>query len=431
MAVKRSRDFQDLCYPIEKNKLLTAGQEAIKEDIMMEHPSTSPSWNTPTKLVVVLTLLAIVATLLSRFENIVPPLIVVFILAYLLNPVAYFLTTRLHVSWQIAVTIVYALIVLALLGLLSLGGVGVIQQIRSLIDLIQQSLVNLQGVLKDISGREIPIGPFMIDLRKMDLSVLGNQLLGAAQPLIGNTGTMLQTVAGGAANFLGWTVFVLLESYFVLAGSNGLWKGLLQINIPGYASDLERMSQGLDHIWNAFLRGQIIIMALAAVVYTVVLNVLGVNYALGLALLAGLARFIPYFGSFTVWSTLFLVAFFQGYNPFGLEPWVYGLIVVAFAWFIDMVIDNFVAPNIMARALKVHPAAVLVAAIVGLNLLGILGVIIAAPMLATLQLIGRYFVRKLFDLDPWAGMEEMPPQPSLGRQIRDWLNATRQKLKLG
>ncbi len=395
----------------------------------MEEQHTSPHWNAPTKLVVVLTLLAITAGLLLRFENIVPPLILVFILAYLLNPVAYFLSARLHISWQMAVTLIYAVIVLALLGLLTLGGVGVVQQIRSLIDLIQQSLVNLQAMLKDISGREIPIGPFTIDLRKLDLSVLGNQLFGAAQPLIGNTGTMLQTVAGGAANFLGWTVFVLLESYFVLAGSNGLWKGLLQINIPGYASDLARMSQGLDHIWNAFLRGQILIMALAAVVYTIVLNVLGVNYALGLALLAGLARFIPYFGSFTVWSTLFLVTFFQDFKPFGLDPWVYGLIVVGFAWLIDMVIDNFVAPNIMARALKVHPAAVLVAAIIGLSLLGILGVIIAAPMLATLQLIGRYFVRKLFDLDPWEGLEEMPPQPSLGQQLRDWFSSMSRKLR--
>ena len=396
----------------------------------MNTSNTSPRWNAPIKLIVALTLLAILAGLLIRFENIVPPLILVFILAYLLNPVANFLSTRLHISWQFAVTLIYAVIVLALLGLLTVGGVGVVQQVQSLIGLIQQSLVNLQNTLQDISGKVIPIGPFEVDLRKMDLSVIGNQLLGAAQPLIGNTGNMLQTVAGGAANFLGFTVFVLLESYFLLAGSNGIGKGLLQVNIPGYESDLARMSQGLDHIWNAFLRGQILIMGLAAVVYTIVLSTLGVNYALGLALLAGLARFVPYFGSFTVWSTLFLVSFFQAYRPFGLDPLVYALIVVGLAWLIDMIIDNFVAPNVMARALKVHPAAVLVAAIIGLSLLGILGVIIAAPMLATVQLIGRYFARKLFDLDPWDGLEEIPSRPSLRAQLRNWFSSLRTKLKI-
>jgi predicted PurR-regulated permease PerM len=360
----------------------------------------------------------------------VPPLILVFILAYLLNPVVNFLSTHLHISWQFAVTLIYAVIVLALLGLLTLGGVGVIQQIQSLIGLIQQSLVNLQNYLQSISNKVIPFGPFQIDLSKLDLGVLGNQLLGAAQPLIGNTGTMLQTVAGGAANFLGFTVFVLLESYFLLVGSNGIGQGLLQVSIPGYESDIARLGQGLDRIWNAFLRGQILIMGLAAIVYMIVLSMLGVNYALGLALLAGLARFIPYFGSFTVWSTLFLITFFQDFKPFGIAPWIYALIAVALAWLIDMIIDNFVAPNVMARALKVHPAAVLVAAIVGLSLLGILGVIIAAPMLATLQFIGRYFTRKLFDLDPWEGLDEIVPQPSLLTQVQAALSSFRTKLKI-
>ena len=149
-------------------------------------------------------------------------------------------------------------------------------------------------------------------------------------------------------------------------------------------------------------------------------------------MLAGLARFVPYLGSFTIWSTLFLVTFFQEFKPFGLEPLLYALIVVAFAWLIDMIVDNFVAPNIMAQALKVHPAAVLVAAIIGLGLLGILGIIIAAPLLATLQLIGRYFVRKLFDLDPWEGLDEKRRRPSSIRiKLRRWFASLSKKLKTG
>jgi hypothetical protein len=63
----------------------------------------------------------------------------------------------------------------------------------------------------------------------------------------------------------------------------------------------------------------------------------------------------------------------------------------------------------MARALKVHPAAILVAALIAANLLGILGVIIAAPFLATITLLGRYTMRKLFDMEPWSGPEIEPP----------------------
>jgi hypothetical protein len=70
-----------------------------------------------------------------------------------------------------------------------------------------------------------------------------------------------------------------------------------------------------------------------------------------------------------------------------------------------------------------------VAAIIALDLLGILGVILAAPMLATLQLVGGYFVRKLFDLDPWEGLQETPPPPPIREQIQEKLVFLRTKLK--
>ncbi len=393
--------------------------------------TTSPGWNATTKLVVALTLLAIVAGLLIKFESILPPLILVTILAYLLSPVARLLSNGLRIPWKLAVSLIYGLVIITLLALLTLGGVGLVQQVQSLITLVQQNLENVPSMLADISGRQVPIGPFVLDLRTVDLSVIGNQLLGAIQPLIGQSGAVAGTIAGGAANFLGWAIFVLLVSYFVLLDGDGVGKGFVEINVPGHANDLKRMGSELSYIWNAFLRGQILIMALSAVIYSVVLGLLGVNYAVGLALLAGLARFIPYLGSFTIWSTLFLVTFFQPFKLFDLAPWLYALIVVGIAWLIDMIVDNFVAPRIMAQALKVHPAAVLVATIIGFGLLGILGIIIAAPLLATLQLIGRYFVRKLFDLDPWEGLTDNRQGPTMRGQLRGWLVSLSRKLKPG
>jgi len=395
----------------------------------MEHSDSSPRWSTSVKLVVGLTLVAIVAGLLVKFQWTLPPLIIVVVLAYLFNPVADFLSRKLHIPWAAAVTLVYIVAVLVLLGLLTVGGVGLVQQVQNLIGLIQNSVKNLPTLLQDISGREFRVGPFTIDLRKIDFSVLAQQLSGMIEPILNNTTSMVGTIASGTVNFLGWTVFVLVVSYFVLVESDGFWRGILQFNIPGYEHDLAQMGQKLVNIWNAFLRGQIIVMALAAIVYAIVLSILGVSSALGLALLAGLARFIPYIGPFILWVILWLVAYFQDFKPFGLDAWVYALIVVGLAWMIDLITDNFIMPRIMASALKVHPAAVLVAAIVGLDLLGILGVIIAAPLLATCQLVGRYFTRKLFDLDPWEGLEAMPPQPSIREQVQNWLASFRTKLK--
>jgi predicted PurR-regulated permease PerM len=156
-----------------------------------------------------------------------------------------------------------------------------------------------------------------------------------------------------------------------------------------------------------------ILFSLAVVIYTVVLSILGVHYALGLALLAGLARFIPYVGPAVNWFILFLVSYFQAYKLFGMQPLYYSLLVLGIALVIDQIFDNLVSPRILADALKVHPAAVLVAAIISADLLGLIGVVIAAPMLATLLLIARYTMRKMLDLDPWPEPEvrHLPPPP--------------------
>jgi predicted PurR-regulated permease PerM len=153
------------------------------------------------------------------------------------------------------------------------------------------------------------------------------------------------------------------------------------------------------------------------------MSVLGVHYAIGVALLAGFASFLPYIGPAINWIVLGLVTYFQGGYPFGISPLGYTAIAIITALVIDQVFDNLVTPRLMANSLKVHPAYVLIAAIIVANLIGILGVIVAAPLLATLQLVGRYTFRKLVDRDPWPPEEDIiPPRrvPKWIRKIRNW-----------
>jgi len=238
-------------------------------------------------------------------------------------------------------------------------------------------------------------------------------VLSFIQPLLGRTGNIVATIAGRAVQIIGWLFFILIVSYFIVIESNGLTRNIIRIDVPGYSEDLRRLGRQLGRIWNAFLRGQLILFLLAFVTYTIVLNILGVKYALGLALMAGLARFLPYIGPAILWITMALVTFFQTSKPFNLEahPLVDVAIVVITGLIIDQVMDNYVSPRIMAQTLRVHPAAVLVAALIMADLLGILGIVIAAPLLASLTLLGRYTMRKMFDLDPFPPSEIIPRPP--------------------
>ncbi|MBI3162708.1 MAG: AI-2E family transporter [Chloroflexi bacterium] len=371
----------------------------------------SPSWGATTKLVVALTVVVIVGALLVKFQFIISPLLIALLLAYLFHPIASLLQHKVGLSWNASVGLIYLVIIFLLLGLLTLGGVGLVQQVQSLVTIIQDAITSLPGLIESISGKVYQFGPFKIDFRALDLNSLSSQVLDMVQPLLSRTGALVSTLAGSAANFLGWTLFVILVSYFVLAESGGLRERMIIVDVPGYADDFKRLSRELGRTWNAFMRGQIIIFFLAVIVYAIVLTVLGVHYALSLAFLAGLARFVPYVGPAVNWAVLVLVAYFQAFKLFGLEPFQYTLLVLAIALLIDQIFDNVVSPRILSDALKVHPAAVLVAAIVAANLFGLLGVVVAAPILATATLLWKYTMRKMLDLDPWPEQESHPAPP--------------------
>jgi predicted PurR-regulated permease PerM len=376
---------------------------------MNEHlndESLSPRWPSGTKLVVSLTLAAILIVLVMRFRNIIGPLLITFILAYLIYPIATRLTRKLRLKWQVTVTLLYLLLILILIGLLTWGGVALAQQIQSLISFIEKSLVLLPDFLNSISTKVIEIGTLKIDLSQYGLSNLGNQILNAIQPLLGKMGSLVGLIAGGAAEVVGWLFFVLLVSYFILVESGGISGRIFNVNLPGITADLRRMSAELGRIWNAFVRGQFLIILLTFLVYAILLSILGVRYTLGLALLAGFARFVPYVGPGIAWTTFGLVSYFQSSHPFGINPLIYTIIVVGVSLLTDILLDNLVATRILARALKIHPAAVLVAALILANLIGFIGIVLASPVVATLKLFLRYTVRKLFDLDPWEGLEE-------------------------
>jgi len=391
----------------------------------METTNKSPRWNASTKLIAGLTLVAIVGFFLAKFQGILPPLIMTFLLVYLLYPVANFLKTRLRFAWGLAVLVVYLVLILLILGLATISGFELVSQVQSLIRLVESSLSEIPELTRQISEISFQVGPLVFEMSALDLNTLSGQLIDAARGMLGRTGEVLGTVAGTALSSLAWTAFVLLMSFFILSESGGLPGGILNINAYDYTNDLNRAKQELTKIWNAFLRGQIIVASLAVLVYTLVLSTLGVRYALGLALLTGAARFLPYVGPAIGWTVMALVAFFQVYKPFGLSDVAYTLIVMATAWVIDAIFDNIVQPRVMADALKVHPAAVLVAAIIALDLLGILGVIVAAPMLATLQLTARYVTRKMLDVDPWEGFEDSHPPEPLRKQISDKIDTVK------
>ncbi len=357
------------------------------------------------KLIVGLLFASLFILLLFYFRHIIGPLLLAFVLTYLLYPLIERISHFTHLSWRWTVNLLYLLLIILLLGSGTLTGLAIVQQVQNLVSVVDKFVSDLPKLVADISTHQYYIGPFLLDMSKFDLPTVTDRVLSYVQPLIGRVGFIVSTFATGAVSILTWGTFILLISYFVLVDGGHMSGELVHIEIPGYSTDIIRLGSELRRTWNAFLRGQIIMFGLVFVTYSILMTALGVRYSVGIALMAGLARFIPYVGGWATWITLILVSFFQGSNYFGLLPWQFTLLALGVAILTDQVFDNLVSPRILGQTMGVHPAAVLVAAIIAANLIGFIGLVLAAPVLATLIIVGRYAVRKMLDLDPWEGIE--------------------------
>jgi predicted PurR-regulated permease PerM len=155
---------------------------------------------------------------------------------------------------------------------------------------------------------------------------------------------------------------------------------------------------------------------------------------LAIAILAGLARLVPYVGPAITWTILLVVTFFQRDNYFNLQPWQYSLMVLVICIITDQIFDQIISPRLLGDIVGVHPAAVLIGAIIATNLIGIVGLVLVTPVLASLKLLGGYAFRMMLDMDPWQAMEEesrrraREPAVRLFRRVQAWMRMIREKI---
>ena len=387
----------------------------------------SPKWGATAKLVIGLTLVAILAGIFLYYRSVISLLILSFILTYLVQPVVKFISDRTPLSWRLTATLIFLLILILLIAILTGAGLAIVQQVSGLVGFIEEFTNDLPSLAADITLFLEQYGlPEVIDLND-----IANRVLETLQPILGQAGSIVGSIATGAATGIGRTVFLLLVAYFVTAESQRV-DSLKLGPIPRYDYDVRRMTRVLSNIWNSFFRGQIIIFMMVFVVYLIVFSIIGVRFSLAIAFLTGLAVFIPYVGIWVTSIVLVLVTFFQPYNYFGLMPWQYSALALGITLLINFTFDNYISPRFFGRTLDIHPAAVLVAALVMASLLGVVGIFLAAPVVATLKVIGIYVYRKMVDLDPWPDPETEPervefPWRKWSRNLRTWIDNIRSR----
>src|SRR5206468_2908272 len=130
------------------------------------------------------------------------------------------------------------------------------------------------------------------------------------------------------------------------------------------------------------------------------LSLLQVRYAPLLAIFTGLVETMPFIGPYIAGATSVLVALTQGSAPFGWTNVGLGIAVAAMYTALRQLEDNFVMPFLIGRLVHLHPLVVIFSVLSGAALGGILGLLLAVPVAATVKIVATYLYGKLSEAPP-------------------------------
>jgi len=222
------------------------------------------------------------------------------------------------------------------------------------------------------------------------------------------------------ASGVGWLAILAVMGFYLLRDANHVVPMILNFVPPSYRAEGAELVRRISATWQAFLRGQIVLCLVIGVVTAVATSAVGIRYSVALGLVAGGLEIIPNLGPTLAAVPAILLALFQGSSYIPMSNLGMAALVAVIYWLIQSLENNILVPRIIGASLNLHPVVVIMGVLGGATLGsavspigGILGALLAAPILATARHLLRYTYFKLADLDPF------PPPPTFAELVQE------------
>jgi predicted PurR-regulated permease PerM len=351
-------------------------------------------WSLPVRYLVFGLVALLIVVLLWYIRSVLEPLIIAGFIAYLINPAINYLIAHGRLSRKVSVNLVYFVSLTVFIGapatLTSLLFDEFTQVISDVLNQFDYLIIQLEKPLS-IPGIPINFGQFanqLAQFRSTFLASLPDQVFKS----LGKTSL-------GAL----WVVVILVAVYYFLAEWPHLRDGFIN-SFPGqYKPELVELYQRVRKIWMNYLRGQLLLMLIVGVTFTIAWAVIGIPGALVLGVIAGFLTLIPDVGPFLAAALAIAVALLEGSNWAWMPAshLIVGVIVLAVYLFLISIKNFWLRPVIMGRSVQMHEALVLISILLGTVLWGILGALLIVPVLASLVVIVDYLRRRILGMPPF------------------------------
>ena len=356
----------------------------------------APRWSPTLKRVIVAVLIVGLVFVIYRAGDIVRPFLWAAILGYILLPVVRAFENRLTNHRGLAAAIVFVAVLLVIAGGVRFLAPLAVEQGQTFQRTLPTLIANAQNTLAetlDQMGAEdlVPIvfGP----ISTAPLEVSRNVAILALPFIVGFSHFLLE-----------FLVF-LIATFFFLRDWPRLINWSKRLVPPASRHELLPLGAQVSILLSRYVRGQLLLVAIMSTATTIGLTVFGVPFSLLLGLLTGVLEVIPIIGPITAGAIACLVALGNP-NPFGWSQLAYvGAIAIMYT-VLRHAEDYFVIPLVIGRIVRLHPALVIFSLLAGGAVFGLIGVVLAVPVAATLRLVLIYVSAKLRDEDPFPRLEE-------------------------
>jgi predicted PurR-regulated permease PerM len=312
---------------------------------------------------------------LARIRAVVYILIGSIFLAYLVYPAVQRLRRRMPLL--IAILLVYALILVAFALAMLFVVPHIVADIGALIRHYPELVARLNGLIYDPND---PITSRLPDWMRRQIAQVPTELaLWVRVHGFETFGHLIYVLVGTFAAVATFIIVPLITAYLLL-DLDHLKQGFASLLPEDRWHAALALMADVDGVIGGFIRGQLIVALMVGGLITLALTLLHVHYAFLLGLLAAVGDLIPYVGAVLA----FIPAFTSAWLTNG---WINALVVAAAFAVIYEVEGHLIAPNVVSKQVSLSPFIVLLALLVGAELGGLFGMLIAVPIAGVLRVL--------------------------------------------
>lgn len=311
-------------------------------------------------------------------RSILTPFVLGAIFAYIFNPTVNLFTRKIKLPRAVSVLIVFLILISLVVGV----SIILTQIIVNESDDIRKYI----NLLLHTTNSQLNTLPSWLQPTARDLLLSIKKYQGK------NAISLISYFPQAVSKIVGFLIFVFSSFYFLKEGHLFIDR-FLRIFPRDLKVEVEILLRKINSVLGGYLRGQLFLVFLMALGLYLSLTILGIRFALTIAIFSGLAEIVPLVGPIVATIVATSVAMITGANHFGLQPVQLGVVIVILYFVLRHLEDYFVIPLVMGKITKLHPFVIFFAVIAGGHIGGVLGLILAVPIAA----IGKILLEFCFD----------------------------------